>query len=1020
MKQQIKRTISIFLVFICIAALVPALQTARASELVIGTEERLWCATGFSLTQRDCVLAAVSNRAAVYVMKDGNFDANFLPDDTIPNANAQRIADEFDRIFHMFSNPGSQFYTGDPWIAPGTDKVMIILMDIDGDGAGTGIPAGWSMGRFVARNTVATKSDMVIYLDIATRQGAAIFNNDPTRYFTNLAHEYQHYINHSAFMRAPSGSVRKEIWLDEALAELSAMNYRGRLPSLSALGSHQFRPNFSMVPNNNQWRNAEASSDTTFINAYYATVGLLALTLQESGANIAALVNDHTNHGNEPSLRMAGLAHNGQATIEGFDALFTDFALRYAVDDQSGRNPRFTSFGASTHGSIDTFHRQLTEGRATRFSGAVAPFMPEYNIWWYRGSIGMGSNAIEVELTDTAPLPTTTSPTRFFVIYSPTRNNHREYVELTRNGTTTVPIGQGNSFMVMSVTYFTTNTNATLTFNGIADGELASAPIGPPTNLRATVSQSDVTLNWSAPSTSGGNLPATSYDIYRDGVLIGTSTTTSYRDAGLAAMSQHSYIVRARNGDRVSEESNTVTASLGTLRAPTNLRATVTGNDVRLTWTAPSTSGGNIRATSYEIYRDGTLIGTSTTTSYDDRGLEQGRTYSYTVRARSDDLSSDPSSAATANVGGINAPTSLTATVVDGTSVNLRWSRGSTSGGAVAPTSYDVYRNDILITNVTATNFRDTGLTHGTTYTYHVIARSGTLSSQRSNTAEVTVGSNVNPPTGFTAVLSSNNTRVELRWTAPAATGGMLPAKTYQVFRDGELLTETSNRSFNDTTIAAGRTYVYSVRAKSDDAVSVTTDPIPVTVPRALRPAPNFNDVRPGQWFYNDVRYAYQLRLISGRSSTTYAPNENLTYAEAIKLAACMHQLYTTGEITLVNGNPWYQTFVDYARANGIIGSRNYSWNASITRAEYMEIFARALPDSALPEINTVRDGSIPDVPMSHPNAQAIYKLYRAGILRGVNSARECRPASNILRSEVAAVVTRMMDSNQRISFTMP
>jgi hypothetical protein len=109
---------------------------------------------------------------------------------------------------------------------------------------------------------------------------------------------------------------------------------------------------------------------------------------------------------------------------------------------------------------------------------------------------------------------------------------------------------------------------------------------------------------------------------------------------------------------------------------------------------------------------------------------------------------------------------------------------------------------------------------------------------------------------------------------------------------------------------------------------------------------------------------------------------------------------------------------VDYAKTNGIISS-DYSWNTNATRAGYIDIFAKSLPDSALRQINTVDDGAIPDVPMSHPNAAAIYKLYRAGILEGSDAARSCNPSANIRRSEVAAILTRMMDVTARKHFTL-
>lgn len=180
----------------------------------------------------------------------------------------------------------------------------------------------------------------------------------------------------------------------------------------------------------------------------------------------------------------------------------------------------------------------------------------------------------------------------------------------------------------------------------------------------------------------------------------------------------------------------------------------------------------------------------------------------------------------------------------------------------------------------------------------------------------------------------------------------------------------------------------------------------------------HFADVSFKDWFSQDVAGAYATGLINGKTHMMFAPNDNLTYAEAVKLAATMHQKYSTGEVTLVNGTPWYMTYVDYAKTNGII-SEDFDWNAKITRAGYMEIFAKALPDAALPPINSIGDNAIPDVPMTHESAAAIYKLYKAGILQGMDVAHNASPDSNIRRSEVAVILTRMMDSTARIEFDM-
>ena len=120
-----------------------------------------------------------------------------------------------------------------------------------------------------------------------------------------------------------------------------------------------------------------------------------------------------------------------------------------------------------------------------------------------------------------------------------------------------------------------------------------------------------------------------------------------------------------------------------------------------------------------------------------------------------------------------------------------------------------------------------------------------------------------------------------------------------------------------------------------------------------------FTDVKKSDWFYDDVKTAVESGLVNGKSATTYAPNDNLTYAEAIKLAACMHQLYMDGMVTLKNGTAnWYDTYVDYCIDNGIID--NYTAFAVIPlsdgHGELSYIGNRAIPLQATSIIARVTD----------------------------------------------------------------
>ena len=81
-----------------------------------------------------------------------------------------------------------------------------------------------------------------------------------------------------------------------------------------------------------------------------------------------------------------------------------------------------------------------------------------------------------------------------------------------------------------------------------------------PTNLRATeIAETSIALAWNA---STDNIAVTSYDVYRDNVYNGSSTTTSYIAEGLKASTSYRFYVVARDAARnTSKASNTLTAT---------------------------------------------------------------------------------------------------------------------------------------------------------------------------------------------------------------------------------------------------------------------------------------------------------------------------------------------------------------------------------------------------------------------------------------------------------------------------
>ena len=177
-----------------------------------------------------------------------------------------------------------------------------------------------------------------------------------------------------------------------------------------------------------------------------------------------------------------------------------------------------------------------------------------------------------------------------------------------------------------------------------------------------------------------------------------------------------------------------------------------------------------------------------------------------------------------------------------------------------------------------------------------------------------------------------------------------------------------------------------------------------------------FKDVARNSWYYDSVASVFSYGLMDGVTADTFCPGDQITAAQAVTLAARMRKLYFTGSGNFPASDPWYQTYLDYALNQKIIQSAPSNMGLALTRQEFATILAGALPDTALPEVNELEFGVLPDV---YRSDAAIYKLYRAGILTGSDSKGTFRPNSPITRAEVAAILVRMADPNSRELFAL-
>jgi chitodextrinase len=204
-------------------------------------------------------------------------------------------------------------------------------------------------------------------------------------------------------------------------------------------------------------------------------------------------------------------------------------------------------------------------------------------------------------------------------------------------------------------------------------------PTAPGSLTLGPVTSGSVALSWQASTDDTG---VAQYVVRRNGTAVGTTDgATSFTDTPVDDGHTYTYTVVARDAaGNVSAESNAVVANTPDVTAPSvpgPLTASgVTTNAATVSWPA---STDNVGVTQYVVRRDGVVVSTQPGTSFNDSGLAQEASYSYTVTAA--DAAGNVSNASAALVVTTAGPNS-TQTLVAQRSVWRYLDNGSNQGTA--------------------------------------------------------------------------------------------------------------------------------------------------------------------------------------------------------------------------------------------------------------------------------------------------------------------------------------------------
>ena len=162
-----------------------------------------------------------------------------------------------------------------------------------------------------------------------------------------------------------------------------------------------------------------------------------------------------------------------------------------------------------------------------------------------------------------------------------------------------------------------------------------TVPPSAPTGLTATAtSASSVNLSWTA---STDNVGVAGYNILRNGIKVGTSTTTSYTDNGLASNTTYTYTVTAYdaagNASRASSSATVTTPASTTPPVISNVSASPAQTTATVTWTTDKPSSSQVAYGTTTAYGSATPLDSTPVTAHSQTlsGLTTGQLYHFSV-----------------------------------------------------------------------------------------------------------------------------------------------------------------------------------------------------------------------------------------------------------------------------------------------------------------------------------------------------------------------------------------------------
>lgn len=202
------------------------------------------------------------------------------------------------------------------------------------------------------------------------------------------------------------------------------------------------------------------------------------------------------------------------------------------------------------------------------------------------------------------------------------------------------------------------------------------------------------------------------------------------------------------------------------------------------------------------------------------------------------------------------------------------------------------------------------------------------------------------------------------------------------------------------------------------DTPDIPDIPLPPVTPTPT-PTPElpFDDVKPGDWFYNDVVYVYEKGIMDGVDNRVFSPNTTLNRAMFVTMlyrVAGEPAVSKTADFSDVPGDTWFSDAVAWASSQGIVDGYDddlFGPYNSLTREQLATILYRYAKWSGR-STYAPTDALAGFADAAEVSAYALDAMRWAvytGLMQGSENGLE--PQSSASRAQVAAIIHRFLDN---------